>query len=63
MEASWYVYTVPLIFKTKTNVLQHDVITTICDYIDIWCLTIKHPHVEEAQATAREGVAVAKKAQ
>ncbi|RHZ56005.1 aminoalcoholphosphotransferase [Aspergillus thermomutatus] len=25
----------------------HDVITTICDYIDIWCLTIKHPHVEE----------------
>lgn len=41
----------------------HDVITTICDYIDIWCLTIKHPHVEEAQATAREGVAVAKKAQ
>ncbi|ODM18471.1 hypothetical protein SI65_06342 [Aspergillus cristatus] len=41
----------------------HDVITTICDYIDIWCLTIKHPHVEEAQATVREGVAVAKKAQ
>ncbi|KAH1525092.1 hypothetical protein KXW35_005746 [Aspergillus fumigatus] len=25
----------------------HDVITTICDYIDIWCLSIKHPHVEE----------------
>ncbi|RJE18179.1 Aminoalcoholphosphotransferase [Aspergillus sclerotialis] len=25
----------------------HDVITTICDYIDIWCLTIKHPHVVE----------------
>ncbi|RAL10599.1 aminoalcoholphosphotransferase [Aspergillus homomorphus CBS 101889] len=26
----------------------HDIITTICDYIDIWCLTIKHPqpHVE-----------------
>ena len=21
----------------------HDVITTICDYLDIWCLTIKHP--------------------
>jgi ethanolaminephosphotransferase len=20
-----------------------DVITTICDYLDIWCLTIKHP--------------------
>ena len=24
----------------------HDVITTICDYLDIWCLTIKHPKVE-----------------
>ena len=23
-----------------------DVIWTICDYLDIWCLTIKHPHVE-----------------
>ncbi|ERS99581.1 ethanolaminephosphotransferase [Sporothrix schenckii 1099-18] len=23
-----------------------DVIVTICDYLDIWCLTIKHPHVE-----------------
>ncbi|EAW09258.1 aminoalcoholphosphotransferase [Aspergillus clavatus NRRL 1] len=28
----------------------HDVITTICDYIDIWCLIIKHPHVEERPA-------------
>lgn len=27
----------------------HDVITTICDYLDIWCLTIKHPHVEGQQ--------------
>ena len=27
----------------------HDVITTICDYLDIWCLTIKHPHVEGEQ--------------
>ncbi|KAH8426447.1 aminoalcoholphosphotransferase [Aspergillus melleus] len=27
----------------------HDIITTICDYIDIWCLSIKHPYVEEAQ--------------
>ncbi|PYH98779.1 Choline/ethanolaminephosphotransferase [Aspergillus ellipticus CBS 707.79] len=26
----------------------HDIITTICDYIDIWCLTIKHPHVDVA---------------
>lgn len=24
-------------------------ITTICDYIDIWCLTIKYPYVEEAE--------------
>ncbi|XRM43168.1 Phosphotransferase [Aspergillus tubingensis] len=28
----------------------HDIITTICDYIDIWCLTIKHPHVEVVAA-------------
>ncbi|ETI21845.1 hypothetical protein G647_05914 [Cladophialophora carrionii CBS 160.54] len=27
----------------------HDVITTICDYLDIWCLTIKHPYVENKQ--------------
>jgi ethanolaminephosphotransferase len=27
-----------------------DVIVTICDYLDIWCLTIKHPWVEGAQA-------------
>lgn len=25
-----------------------DVIVTICDYLDIWCLTIKHPYHEEA---------------
>jgi len=24
-----------------------DVIVTICDYLDIWCLTIKHPYVEQ----------------
>ncbi|RAO72829.1 uncharacterized protein BHQ10_008841 [Talaromyces amestolkiae] len=24
----------------------HTVIVTICDYLDIWCLTIKHPYVE-----------------
>lgn len=23
---------------------QHDVITSICEYLDIWCLTIKHPY-------------------
>ncbi|KAF7846419.1 hypothetical protein BT93_L4406 [Corymbia citriodora subsp. variegata] len=28
----------------------HDVITTICDFLDIWCLTIKHPHVEGKQS-------------
>lgn len=27
----------------------HDVITTICDYLDIWCLTIKHPYVDGKQ--------------
>ena len=26
-----------------------DVITSICDYLDIWCLTIKHPYVEPEQ--------------
>lgn len=26
-----------------------DVIVTICDYLDIWCLTIKHPYVEETE--------------
>jgi ethanolaminephosphotransferase len=26
----------------------YDVIITICDYLDIWCLTIKHPYVEGA---------------
>lgn len=27
-----------------------DVIVTICDYLDIWCLTIKHPHNEGSGA-------------
>lgn len=26
-----------------------DVIVTICDYLDIWCLTIKHPYVEHQE--------------
>jgi ethanolaminephosphotransferase len=30
-------------------VFQFDIITTICDYIDIWCLTIKYPFVEETE--------------
>jgi ethanolaminephosphotransferase len=25
-----------------------DVIVSICDYLDIWCLTIKHPYVEDS---------------
>ncbi|KAL8678239.1 MAG: hypothetical protein Q9186_005386 [Xanthomendoza sp. 1 TL-2023] len=25
----------------------YDIITTICDYLDIWCLTIKHPYNEK----------------
>ena len=29
---------------------QVDVIVTICDYLDIWCLTIKHPWNEEEEA-------------
>ncbi|KAE8363598.1 Choline/ethanolaminephosphotransferase [Aspergillus caelatus] len=30
-----------------------DIITTICDYIDIWCLTIKHPYVEKQTANGQ----------
>jgi ethanolaminephosphotransferase len=26
-----------------------DVIVSICDYLDIWCLTIKHPYVEPTE--------------
>lgn len=29
---------------------QYDVITTICDYLDIWCLTIKYPYDEAEDA-------------
>lgn len=29
-----------------------DVIVTICDYLDIWCLTIKHPYVEGSENEA-----------
>jgi ethanolaminephosphotransferase len=32
-----------------------DVIVTICDYLDIWCLTIKHPYVE-GQENGKEAV-------
>jgi ethanolaminephosphotransferase len=32
---------------------QVDVIVTICDYLDIWCLTIKHPWNEEEAKKAQ----------
>ena len=32
----------------------YDVITTICDFLDIWCLTIKHPAVEGKQESSRK---------
>jgi len=42
-----------------------DVIVTICDYLDIWCLTIKHPWVEgrdgDASQQANGGAAEKKK--
>lgn len=28
-----------------------DVIVTICDYLDIWCLTIKHPYTAETKTS------------
>ena len=33
---------------------QVDVIVTICDHLDIWCLTIKHPWSEEQEAAAKK---------
>ncbi|KAJ9202954.1 hypothetical protein DTO032I3_3328 [Paecilomyces variotii] len=60
-------YQVPFVFLCLGLALGvygsfvHDVITTICDYIDIWCLTIKHPHVEEKQIQVGHAEAVTKK--
>jgi len=34
-----------------------DVIVAICDYLDIWCLTIKHPFTTETQETPEKKVA------
>ena len=31
-----------------------DVIVTICDYLDIWCLTIKHPNVAETEKVGKK---------
>ncbi|KAI9799330.1 MAG: hypothetical protein M1825_004823 [Sarcosagium campestre] len=33
-----------------------DVIVSICDYLDIWCLTIKHPYDENAEKKEEEQV-------
>jgi ethanolaminephosphotransferase len=30
------------------------VIVTICDYLDIWCLTIKHPQTAEKTGQTTE---------
>ncbi|KAI1092099.1 Choline/ethanolaminephosphotransferase [Rostrohypoxylon terebratum] len=38
-----------------------DVIVTICDYLDIWCLTIKHPYVEGEEANGNGNGNAAKK--
>ena len=41
----------------------HDVITTICDYLDIWCLKIKHPYVEGKQDKTSDAAKVEGKKQ
>ncbi|KAI9846738.1 MAG: hypothetical protein M1838_001167 [Thelocarpon superellum] len=33
-----------------------DVIVAICDYLDIWCLTIKHPYIEEEDSSEKKKV-------
>jgi ethanolaminephosphotransferase len=33
-----------------------DVIVTICEYLDIWCLRIKHPHTEETQESDQQAL-------
>jgi len=38
-----------------------DVIVTICDYMDIWCLTIKHPWTEEMFANEKKEMEAAEK--
>jgi len=40
-----------------------DVIVTICDYLDIWCLTIKHPYVEGQEEDKKAAQANGKKTQ
>ena len=31
------------------TISQYDIITTICDYLDIWCLTIKYPQNDKSE--------------
>lgn len=31
-----------------------DVIVAICDYLDIWCLTIKHPYTGETETKSKD---------
>jgi len=33
-----------------------DVIVTICDYLDIWCLVIKHPYTAETEETDQKKI-------
>lgn len=40
-----------------------DVIVTICDFLDIWCLTIKHPFVEPGSTTTNGQLNAGKKVQ
>lgn len=36
-----------LSLELLTRYAKYDIITTICDFLDIWCLTIKHPYNEK----------------
>lgn len=52
-------YQVPFVFMCfgfAVGVYGHfayDCVVTICDYLDIWCLTIKHPHKEGEEKKAQ----------
>lgn len=54
-------YQVPFVFASLGLALGVygsfvvDVITGICDYLDIWCLTIKHPYVEPVKRVPASG--------
>ncbi|KAL8823677.1 MAG: hypothetical protein Q9191_005648 [Dirinaria sp. TL-2023a] len=42
-----FVVSIALFMYDHRSYSQYDIITTICDYLDIWCLTIKHPYSEK----------------